>query len=556
MTAEQRPQTVADLLLRRGGDSRPGLRTFERTWSWDEVVRASAARAALAQRLRRPGPFHIGVLLNNVPEFAFWLGAAALAGATIVGINSTKRGEYLEQEVAHTDCQLIITDAAGLELLRGLDVGVAPDRYLLIDTPQYAELVAGESDAPAVAPEVGPATRMLLLFTSGTTGASKAAICSQSRLVGLGYMNRNRFGLVADDVCYCCMPMFHGNALMALWAPALVAGACIALTPRFSASRFLPEVRAYGATYFTYVGKAVGYLLATPARPDDGDNPLVHAFGTEASPADREEFLRRFGCPLTEGFGSSEAGGFVLPGPDTPPNALGRPTGPNVVVVDPETRQVCPPAVLDEHGRVTNAEESVGAIVDLNGEAKFEGYYKNPEANAEKIRHGWYWTGDLGYVDGAGFMYFAGREGDWIRVDGENISALHVERVLQRHPAVVAASVFAVPDPRSGDQVMAAVEVSPATTFDDLRLTEFLAAQDDLGSKDLPRYVRFSYGLPTTGSGKIRKKDVKVEGWRCADPVYWWAGRTGPAYTPMTDDDKRLMREEFQTNGRLRFLPM
>ncbi|HEY0689636.1 MAG TPA: hypothetical protein VGD71_11375, partial [Kribbella sp.] len=130
--------TIADLLLDRLGDDRPGLRTRERDWTWDEVVRESAARASLARVLRRDGPFHIGVLLDNVPEYLFWLGAAALGGATVVGVNSTRRGVPLEQEVRHTDLQLMVTDRAGLALLDGLDIGVPRDRFLLVDDDAYA----------------------------------------------------------------------------------------------------------------------------------------------------------------------------------------------------------------------------------------------------------------------------------------------------------------------------------------------------------------------------------------------------------------------------------
>src|SRR5262249_24951191 len=125
-----RRETMADLLLDRAGDDHPGLRTRERTWTWDEVVRESAARAALARELRDDGPFHIGVLLDNVPEYVFWLGAAALSGATIVGINATRRGPALEEEVRHTDPRLVVTDEAGLRLLDGLDIGVPRDRFL------------------------------------------------------------------------------------------------------------------------------------------------------------------------------------------------------------------------------------------------------------------------------------------------------------------------------------------------------------------------------------------------------------------------------------------
>jgi fatty-acyl-CoA synthase len=547
--------TIAGLLLNRLGDSRPGLQTREHTWTWDEVVRESAARADLLRSLRLDGPVHVGVLLDNVPEFVFWLGGAALTGASVVGINSTRRGEYLEAEVRHTDCQLIVTDRAGLALLDGLDVGVPRERLLLIDDPAYALQVAAADRQPFVDTAVTPATQMLLLFTSGTTGASKAVRCSQGRLAHLGGTNAAKYNISRDDVSYCCMPLFHGNALMALWAPSLVAGACVALATKFSASGFLPDVRFYGATYFTYVGKVISYLLATPEAPDDADNPLTHGFGTEASPEDQAAFAQRFAATLYEGYGSSEGSGLVRLAPEGPVTALGRPAHDDVCIVDPDTRRLCPPAQLDEHGRVLNAEDAIGEIVNRSGAAAFEGYYKNPTADAERIRHGWYWTGDLGYADADGYLYFAGRSGDWIRVDGENISALHGERVLRRHPAILAAGVFAVPDPRSGDQVMAAIEVSDGTGFEDLDLPAFLMTQKDLGIKGAPRFVRISSSLPTTGSGKLRKKEIQAEGWRTTDQVYRWVGRGVPSYVRMTEGDKLALVEEFASAGRLRFLP-
>lgn len=204
---------------------------------------------------------------------------------------------------------------------------------------------------------------------------------------------------------------------------------------------------------------------------------------------------------------------------------------------------------------VRNAEQAIGEIIDTEGAAKFEGYYNNAAADAERIRHGWYWTGDLGYLDEAGYLYFAGRAGDRIRVDGENISALLIERILRRHRRIVAAAVFAVPDVRSGDQVMAAVEIPAGTEFADLDLPEFLAGQPDLGTKDAPRFVRVSHALPTTGSGKLRKKEMRFTGWRTGDPVYRWTGRGAPDYAPMTGGDKAALREEFLAADRGRFLP-
>ena len=136
-------RTIADQLLARQGDRKAWRRTRERTWSWDEVVQESAARAAIAREFRADGPFLIGVLLENVPEHIFWLGGAALAGATIAGINPTHRGADLEAQVRHVDCQLIITDRTGWDRLAGLDIA---ERQLSADDPSIrAELLLQSS---------------------------------------------------------------------------------------------------------------------------------------------------------------------------------------------------------------------------------------------------------------------------------------------------------------------------------------------------------------------------------------------------------------------------
>ncbi|OMC48123.1 acyl-CoA synthetase [Mycolicibacterium fortuitum] len=545
---------IASLLLDRVGDQHLGLRTRDRDWTWDEVVAESAARGALAEAMRVDGPLHIGVLLDNVPDFLFWLGGAALVGATIVGINPTRGAAELAAEIRLADCQLIVTDNAGAQRLRDLDLGLTPERFLVVDGPDYAAQVDAHRVTPTASPKVTEQSLMLLLFTSGTTGASKAVICSQGRLARIAYAAAEKFGHVREDVEYCCMPLFHGNAIMALWAPALSVGATVCLTPSFSASGFLPDVRYFGATFFTYVGKALGYLMATPERPDDADNPLVRGFGTEASPDDQNEFRRRFDAELFEGYGSSEGGGAVVLAPDMPPGALGRPAHDGVAIIDPESLKDCVPAVFDHHGRVLNPDDAVGEIVDKFGTRTFEGYYKNDEANAERIRNGWYWTGDLGYLDEQGFIYFAGRRGDWIRVDGENTSALNIERVLRRHPEVVAAGAYAVPDPRSGDQVMAAIEVADPDGFDAAAFVSYLSSQEDLGAKAIPRFLRVSKNLPVTGSNKVLKRELQKERWRTDEVVYRWAGRGEPVYRAMGDDDKKSLDDEFAKYGRQRYL--
>ncbi|KJK41828.1 acyl-CoA synthetase [Streptomyces variegatus] len=511
---DSRASTVAELVAARWGDHRPGLWCEGRMLTHHEVAAGAAARAALFEDLLPPAAEpHLGVLLDNTPDFPLWLGAAALAGAAVAGINPTRRGAELARDILHTECRVLITERSRLPLLEDLNLpGV---RLLVTDTADYTELLAPYADARPDPSRATPRDRYLLYFTSGSTGAPKAALCSQGRLAAAGRSLAEQFSLSRDDVHYVCMPMFHGNAVIADWAPALVTGATVALRRRFSASGFLPDVRRYGATYFTYVGRAIQYVLATGPRPDDRDNSLRLGFGTEAGAVDAAAFERRFGVRLVEGYGSSEGGAAIPWSPGTPPGAVGR-AAPGLVVLDRETREECPPALFDGTGRLLNGDEAIGELVN-QGPSPFEGYWRNPAAEAERRKDGWYWTGDLFYRDTHGYLYFAGRTDDRLRVDGENLAAAMIENILARYEGAEAVCVYAVPDPVTGDQVMATI----AGTFDPQEFPKFLLAQPDLGTKMAPRFVRVTDRMPVTATNKIHRAALRREGFRCADPVWW-----------------------------------
>jgi fatty-acyl-CoA synthase len=552
--------TVAAMLAARADDDHLGVMDADGRWTWRQCVAEGATRGALARSLigqRRP---HIGVLLPNGPEYLFWLNGAALAGAAIVGINPTRRGEALAADIRATDCALIVTDTDGRELLEGLSLGLDDDHILVSGDLRYVSLLsgfAGSPEARALVEHTGDieeASLFLLIFTSGTTGSPKAVRCTQGRLAGIAAVAAPGYGYGRDDVCYCPMPLFHGNALMALWGPAVMVGASIAVRPRFSASAFLEDVRRFGATKFSYVGKAIAYILATPEKPDDADNTLKSAFGTEASVRDRARFRSRFDCFLVEGYGQSEGGAAVNPVPGMPKGALGKPVGGvDLAVVDPATGRECPRAEFDEGGRLLNAGAAIGEIVNRSGRGSFEGYYRREDAEQDRLRDGWYWTGDLGYVDSDGFFYFAGRSGDWLRVDSENFSAGPVEGVLSRHPDIAVVAVYPVPDTASGagDQVMVAIEMAPGREFDPVAFAAWLQAQPDLGPKWVPRYVRVSKSLPQTATGKVTKVDLRAEAWATGEPV-WWRPLSSAAlrFEPLQADGRAILDAGLSANGR------
>jgi fatty-acyl-CoA synthase len=533
------PATVTELLLAQAGSSRPGLCFEDRQWSWRDHVSECARYAAALRARHQPGaPFHVGVLADNVPEFSFLLGGCAFAGAVLVALNPVRRGDALARDVARTDCQYVLAEPQYAALLPAMDVPVLPLDGL--ELPGRASLDV----APAAAEDL-----LMLIFTSGTSGEPKAVRCTHGKIAVPGRMLASRFGLTAADTVYVSMPMFHSNAIMAGWAVGLAAGAAIALRRRFSASAFLSDVRAFGATYANYVGKPLSYVLATPTRSDDNDNPLRIAYGNEGAPGDLASFAERFGCQVIDGFGSSEGGVSISRTPDTPPGALGK-LADGVAVLDPETGRWCPPASFGPGGELLNPAEAVGEFVNTSGAGMFVGYYNDAEADASRMRDGMYWSGDLGYADARGFCWFAGRAGEWLRVDGENLGTAPVERALRRHPAIAEAAAYGVPDPVAGDQIMACIVPRDGASLTPAELGAFLARQADIGPKQHPRFVRLASQMPRTATFKVLTRVLAADRWNTSDPVWWrpYGRGRSPEYVVLDAEQATSLNAEIRTS--------
>jgi fatty-acyl-CoA synthase len=491
--------TVADLLAPLVDIDDRGVYFEDSFASWRDHLRHGAAVAAALRARLDPGrPPHVGVLLENTPFFSSVLVAAGMTGIIPVGLNPVRRGSALARDIEHADCQLVLADSKSCATLGDID-------HINVDSPEWAAEVAGHRHAEIGFQSASPDDLFMLIFTSGTSGDPKAVMCSHGKVAVAGVTMSDRFSLGPADVCYASMPLFHSNAVLVGWAVSLACRGSMVLRRKFSASGFLPDIRRYGATYANYVGKPLSYVLATPEGPDDADNPLRAVYGNEGAPADIDRFGARFGCRVVDGFGSTEGGIAIGRTPDTPSGALGPLPG-EVQIIDVDTGQQCPIGV-------------VGELVNVTGAGRFEGYYNDPESNAQRMAGGMYHSGDLAYRDEAGYAYFAGRLGDWLRVDGENLGTAPIERVLARHPDVTEVAVYAVPDPAVGDQVMAALVLTTGADFDAEKFRAFLAEQPDLGPKQWPSYVRVSTGLPRTATFKILKRQLSAEGFECADPV-------------------------------------
>ena len=526
---------IGRTLLARASDDRPALLFGDRTWSYRELVAEGERRAALFDSLRDAGrPPHIGVLLNNVPDYLFWLVAGAISRGVVVGINSTYRGSQLAQLIDHTDCQILVTSTDLTHLLDGAEHGIPADRVLIVDTPEHQEALAAVT-VPAERAEPDDDDLYLLIFTSGSTGLPKAVRCTQGRIGRTGAHVSGIAQLTEADVIYAPLPFFHAASLFTGWSSAVHTGIPIATRAKFSTSGTFGDLRDFGATVMTYTGKVLNYILTTPESPADAELPLRLAVGNEASEADIKTFARRFDCQVRDSYGSTEGVIIVRRDPSMPSGALGI-ANDSVKVLDPDTGAECPRATFDADHRVTNLDVAVGEIVETEPASGFEGYYGNEAATRERFRDGAYWSGDLAYRDAEGWLYFAGRTNDWLRVDGENFSAGPVESILARHPAVRSVAVYAVPDDPVGDRVMAAVELHPDGTFDPAEFDRFLAEQPDLGPKWRPAFVRVDDDLPKLSSLKIDKKQLRRDAWH-AEQVVWRPDRSADL-RPITDEDR------------------
>jgi fatty-acyl-CoA synthase len=525
--SETVPETVQQLLRQRRNDDSPAVAQGDRIWTWREhLAEAEAEAAALIARADPARPLHVGAALGNSPAMLRAMAAAALGGYVLGGLNTTRRGDALRSDIHRSDCQILLVDGEHLPLLEGLDLtGI---QVLDVDGPRYADVVA---TAPPLIPhrEVAAADTFMMIFTSGTSGNPKAVRFAHGMAIMCGASLIFQYDVTAADVCYLAMPLFHSNGVAAGWAVAIGSGALM-VPAKFSPSRFLDDVRRYHVTYLNYVGKPLALILSTPERPDDADTTLRVAFGNEATDRDIAEFSRRFGCRVIDSFGSSEFAVIVVREDATPPGSIGKPY-PGVSIYNPATLQECAVAQFDDHGALTNFDEAVGELVNTQGAGPFAGYYNDPEATAERMRHGMYWAGDLAYRDTQGWIYLAGRTADWMRVDGENLAAAPIERILERLPQVSQVAVYAVPDERVGDQVMAALVLRHGMGLQPTELAQFLAAQHDLSPKAWPRYVRINDDLPATATNKILKRELIAAGISAQGGVLLTRAPRGSTYT-------------------------
>lgn len=473
---------------------------------------------SLAQGLRGIGVTHgahVGVVMENSAEHIALFFAIGKIGAVSVPVNTAARGELLRYYLAHAECTSAIVDASLLPRL----MEVLPELPRLQQMVVVGSVAADGSDAgprqvamhslesitngtvaESTEAVVGCSDLLMLAYTSGTTGPSKASMLSHAAALtyGTGAAEAQRYR--ASDVFYVCLPLFHNNALLASVASALVAGASVALSPRFSVSRFWSEIRNSGATVTNLLGAMTSFLWSRPPSPEDQGHKL-RLVSMAPVPGFARAFEERFGLSVMSNYGLSDFGmatSFTDRDAREKLGSIGRARrGMQVRIADDDDFDL--------------PDGQPGEILLRSDEPwrAATGYYRMPDATLAAHRNQWFHTGDRGYRDAEGYFWFVDRKKDCIRRRGENISAYEVEQILMRHPDVAGVAVVPVSTETNDEEVAAVVVSHPGTTADPVALVEH--CRQNMSYFMVPRYVQFRPSLPTTANQKVEKFRLRQE---------------------------------------------
>jgi crotonobetaine/carnitine-CoA ligase len=534
LTAEER--TIPTLLRRaaeRYGD-RPCVAVGEHRLTYRQTADTAACTAGLLAAAGVERGDRVLVMAENRWELlALWL-ACAWRGAIFVPVNPAARGSQLAHIVADTDPRVLVAEDAILDLvfpegrppavrhIWALGDDATPERTH-VPTERFVPTSTGEAIVPA---PVTPRDPLAILYTSGTTGASKGVVCPHAQFTWWGENVGGWLGVNATDVLYTCLPLHHTNALNA-FVQALLRGARYEAGPRFSASRFWQRMIDAEATVTYLLGAMVSILVGRDPSPLDRAHGVSVALAP-ATPVDTwRRFEERFGIRLVEGHGMTETNGAIGPR-DGEQRAgwMGR------VMPGFAAR------VVDEQGDDAPAGTAGELLVRADEPLAFaEGYWRRPEATAAAWRDGWFHTGDRVVRDEDGYFRFVDRLKDAIRRRGENISSWEVEQVLGAHPSLAAAAVVPVPSELGEDDVMAFVVTRPGVPFHPRDLMHY--CEPRLAAYAVPRYVEVLDALPLTENGKVRKAALRERG---IGPATWDRdadrGRTVPVVSSTRDADK------------------
>jgi crotonobetaine/carnitine-CoA ligase len=461
---------------------------------WREVRRVAGGLADLGVG---PGT-RVALLLDNGPRFLTAWFAVTLLGGVEVPVNTAFHGDALRYVIDQSGSEVAIVEdhyADRLTVAGALRVVLAdaPPTVPGLATVRWSELDGEPADT--FDDTTAPAA---IMYTSGTTGRSKGVVLPHRYFLLMAAANVRAMRLTEDDAYYTCLPLFHGMAQLSGTMAPLVAGARVAIAPRFSASAFWSDCRRYEVTGFGAIAAMTSMLFNREPTEEETTHRVRFTFAVAIPAAIERQFTERFGVRVVNGYGITEAGQVTYQPYDEPrPGSCGR----AVPLYDLE--------IHDERDHPVPA-GTPGEIVvrPRQNSAMMVGYHAMPEATLAAFRNLWLHTGDLGRLDADGYLYFVDRGKDAIRRRGENISSLEVEAAAAKHPGVVEVAAYPVPSALGEDDVMLAAVVAGAVTAADLHAH----CVAELPRFAVPSYIRLVPELPRTPTQKVEKYRLRAEG--------------------------------------------
>ena len=467
---------------------------------------ASRVASFLRQRCGVQKDDKVAVLMPNCVDYFHVQFGVAKAGAVMVPVNTLAKGDLLAHYLNNSDATVVIVEKDLLPAVEAVRARTPKVKTLLVRGEQsFRDLFT----APAAAPEVEISWHdaVDIFYTSGTTGVSKGVVLSHQHHFVFGSTIARSARMTGDDVMYICLPLYHGMGSYMSIMPMLLQGGSIALGAGFSASRWLDEIRHFGATVTWGVYSMAPILMKQPERADDAANPLRAYMFSGMAPDVVGRFEKRFAVKVLDHYGATESGHVAYSLWDEKrPGAVGPANTEHyeVAVVD-EYDNLLPPGEVGEC--VTRCKLPFTQMTE---------YYKMPEETLKIFRNRWLHSGDMVRLDADGWVYFVGRGKDTIRRRGENISCFELESILQGFDGIEECTSIPVPSELGEDEIKVVVAPRAGRRLEHAEVIAF--CRDNMPKFMVPRYVEIVAEVPKLGNQKIDKAGLKKAG---LTPATW-----------------------------------
>ncbi|CAA0083057.1 Crotonobetaine/carnitine--CoA ligase [Mycolicibacterium vanbaalenii] len=460
---------------------------------WVLAVRAAEVLSSLG--LRRGDRF--AVALGNHPDFfAYWFGAA-LTGTVFVPVNPASTADELQYYFQHAKCRAVICSTTNRDTVKNAWAGapsaiVVADRQTRTTTPNFCAIPVG----------LTPDEPLAIMYTSGTTSRPKGVVVTHANYLSAGHTVAEQLRIRPDDRWLVVLPLFHANAQYYCTMSALVSGASLVVSARFSASRWGDQARSHGVTLASLFAAPIRMILAAPVQAGDHTNWLrAVIFAQCLTDQQLGRFENRFSTTLLQLYGMTETMAPPLMNPlygRIHNQTIGLPTAANRVRI-----------VADGGSDALPGESGELLVGGVAGETLMTGYLDDEQATAETIVDGWLRTGDLVERRDDGYVVFTDRAKDMIKRSGENVAAAEVERVINTCPQVFESAVIGIPDPLRDEAIKAYVVLQDGSSeVSESSLIEFCSRTLPRGK--VPDVIEFVADLPRTSVGKIRKQALRA----------------------------------------------